>query len=100
MARMKPYRQHGLCVVLLMMLASTLGAADAQETANPGDGVMGFLRRAEEMIERRTSWFYRHFGKKIVEGRIQSASACDFNNPNSIPFCAPTHHSLLVQSVG
>ena len=52
-----------------------------------GQGILGFLRSMEITIEKKTVWFYRHFGKTVDPEKIDQASRCDYADPDTMKFC-------------
>ena len=85
----KAHLHRGIRAFVWLVVASS--RLEVVETHEVGHGVIGFLRTAEDIVERRSFWFYRHFGQKRKEGRLQKSGACDFSDPNTIKYCPPTN---------
>ena len=84
----KPFNMgRGYVFPLLLLLSiCTLSVAEANLDSR---GVLGFLRRLERRAEKKTSWFYRFFGREQEESDFNKAQRCDYDNPNTIQFCNP-----------
>jgi len=74
-----------------------LQTVECFETSNVdiGKGIFGFLRSLERTIERKTMWFYRHFGTNIDPSMIDRVRLCDYNDASKIRFCAPASDELI-----
>ena len=86
-----------VCIFGLLMLSLNLQAVECFETSNAdiGKGIFGFLRSLERTIERKTMWFYRHFGTNIDPSMIDRVRLCDYNDASKIRFCAPASDELI-----
>jgi hypothetical protein len=82
-----PIAMGRIVFVLLLLSAVCISGVDARAAG----GVLGFLRRLEERVEKKTFWFYRFFGTKQEEEKVNLAQQCDYDDPNKIQFCSPVN---------
>jgi len=77
-----------LIALLTTSLLHPLGAVYLSDS-DLSQGVLGFLRSLESTIEKKTAWFYRHFGQNVDPAKIDKVRLCDYGSPSNSKYCSP-----------
>mmetsp|Transcript_17333 Transcript_17333/g.35919 ORF Transcript_17333/g.35919 Transcript_17333/m.35919 type:complete len:371 (-) Transcript_17333:8-1120(-) len=87
--------RRALVLVLLTLVSFSLRLDSANGLHIPDtdfvQGVLGFLRSLETSMEKKTAWFYRHFGKNVDPSMINRVTLCDYGDTSKVKFCSPTN---------
>ena len=91
--------RRGLCAIALVVLLSPSLLLPVSgfylSDSDLGQGVLGFLRSLESTIEKKTIWFYRHFGRNVDPSKIDHVRLCNYGDDSNSKFCSPAHNPVV-----
>lgn len=91
--------RRGLCAIALVVLLSPSLMLPVSgfylSDSDLGQGVLGFLRSLESTVEKKTIWFYRHFGRNVDPSKIDHVRLCDYGDDSNSKFCSPAHNPVV-----